>query len=285
MDVISEKEVNLEWIGGSVISFSNIRHDLLDVSKDIIGRPFCTDTLCPELDGHRSSLGVKVLDSLDNRLFCVVKIVPNCKRIDVKIFKSYLIDLSAICQIYLDKSLDLRTESLASKKITAVGVQISLANASAWAMSIGKPSITNPYGKTKHFSWTFYLLLLESRYLCILFLDHCLRQDIIYNLIRHGFSTINAKINWSTTTIGHLIINMSSSSPERKIWNQNFCHLAIILYSCIPRLDPDMTSDLKRSPDEMWVNPYFIWILSHCVPFPDPGPPEIWVRFLMVFID
>lgn len=35
-----------------------------------------------------------------------------------------------------------------------------------------------------------------------------------------------------------------------------------------------VTSFLSRSPDDKWVNPYLATIFSHCVPFPEPGPPR-----------
>lgn len=49
---------------------------------------------------------------------------------------------------------------------------------------------------------------------------------------------------------------------------------SIILLSSDPRGDPDFTSARSKSPELRCVKPYFFTILSHCVPLPDPGPPE-----------
>merc|ERR1712046_473631 len=48
----------------------------------------------------------------------------------------------------------------------------------------------------------------------------------------------------------------------------------LISVSCFPLSEPDLTSSLRMSPDERCVKPYLATIRSHCVPFPQPGPPR-----------
>ena len=48
---------------------------------------------------------------------------------------------------------------------------------------------------------------------------------------------------------------------------------SMISVSCFPRSEPDLTSSLRRSPDERCVKPYLATMRSHWVPFPHPGPP------------
>ena len=57
-------------------------------------------------------------------------------------------------------------------------------------------------------------------------------------------------------------LTIGTSSP--------FCMISTRFF---PRGVPDCTSALRRSPVDRWVKPYFFTMRSHCVPFPDPGPP------------
>ena len=47
----------------------------------------------------------------------------------------------------------------------------------------------------------------------------------------------------------------------------------INLYKLVPRLEPDITSCLSRSPELRCFSLYFNASFSHCVPRPLPGPP------------
>ena len=42
----------------------------------------------------------------------------------------------------------------------------------------------------------------------------------------------------------------------------------------LPRSEPDLTSSLRRSPDDKWQKPKSRTMLAHWVPLPLPGPPE-----------
>ncbi len=50
--------------------------------------------------------------------------------------------------------------------------------------------------------------------------------------------------------------------------------------ACAPSL---LTSCLSKSPVQIWLNPYFLAILAHCVPLPEPGFPRIH-RKLILFL-
>lgn len=52
------------------------------------------------------------------------------------------------------------------------------------------------------------------------------------------------------------------------------CPCSISLLSSPPLDEPDFTSARNKSPELRCVSPYFATILAHCVPLPDPGPPE-----------
>lgn len=48
----------------------------------------------------------------------------------------------------------------------------------------------------------------------------------------------------------------------------------IVSWSSLPFGDPEATSARNKSPVDKWENLYLATILSHCVPFPQPGPPR-----------
>lgn len=88
-----------------------------------------------------------------------------------------------------------------------------------------------------------------------------------------------ARVNWTHKRVG-CAFNMSVNSTLMCLLltvGTNFPSF-IIAVSSWPLSDPLATSSRKRSPVEMWVNPYFWTILSHWVPFPHPGPPDNRMR-------
>ena len=47
----------------------------------------------------------------------------------------------------------------------------------------------------------------------------------------------------------------------------------MMAFNFSPSSDPDATSSLNKSPDEMCFNAKAVFMRSHCVPLPHPGPP------------
>lgn len=69
------------------------------------------------------------------------------------------------------------------------------------------------------------------------------------------------------------ICSLLKGTIRTKGTNSPFC---MISTRFLPLGVPAWTSALSRSPVERCVKPYFSTIRSHCVPFPEPGPPAKW---------
>lgn len=73
--------------------------------------------------------------------------------------------------------------------------------------------------------------------------------------------------------IPFFICSLLKGTIRTKGTNSPFC---MISTRFLPLGVPAWTSALSRSPVERCVKPYFSTIRSHCVPFPEPGPPANW---------
>ena len=60
-------------------SLLNFGEDFFDVGEDVDGRSFCVDDLSVELCDDRLRLLVEVLDPLQDRILCVVEVVPEIR--------------------------------------------------------------------------------------------------------------------------------------------------------------------------------------------------------------
>lgn len=75
----------------------------------------------------------------------------------------------------------------------------------------------------------------------------------------------------------------SSEKPRNLCTIGTSSPFSIISTKFFPLGDPDLTSALRRSPVDRWVKPYFWTIFSHCVPFPEPGPPKIQINLFLTY--
>lgn len=65
----------------------------------------------------------------------------------------------------------------------------------------------------------------------------------------------------------------ATAAGTRRLTRGTSSPFSMMACSFLPRSEPELTSARSRSPVERWVYPYFCTIFSHCVPFPEPGPP------------
>ena len=128
----------------------------------------------------------------------------------------------------------------------------SCSNWTPWSISRGYPSMRKP------------LLVASSLVILSRIKSSTIRCNKQLTVQRTSYNTCtfaSAKSAWHHTK--------GTSSPR-----------SIVAFKSWPRAEPDATSSRKRSPLDKWVKPYFSTMRSHCVPLPQPGPPEREITML-----